>query len=205
MFSEKINHQYQEIPDTSNSLVLNGYFQSYKYFQDKFSEICDIIKLNDLQQTIFNEYGQEYLKDKSTTVSLHFRRGDYGKEIRVPLEYYIDVLENFKDKSYTILCFYEQQNEVEIQQYIHLLSLKFPMLYFKPVSHSIPDWKQLLLMSLCKYNIIANSSFSWWGAYLNQDPEKVVYYPYHKSGNDISDMYPQSWIRMLTDVHGLDG
>lgn len=203
-FSEKVNHQYEEIPNTANSLLLNGYFQSYKYFEDKFSEICDIIKLDNLQQAVFNEYFNEYFQNY-ITVSLHFRRGDYGKEIRVPLDYYIDVLENFKAKPYKILCFYESENELEIREYIDTLSSKFTRLIFYPVSHTIPDWKQLILMSLCNHNIIANSSFSWWGAYLNKHCDKLVYYPYHKHGKDISDMYPSSWIRVLTDVHGLDG
>lgn len=204
-YYEKRNHIYEEIPPMTSSVTIEGYYQCYKYFEKEFEQISKLLHISELQNTIENEFGHEYIENSETTISMHFRLGDYGKDIRVPLQYYIDVLSNFKEQLFTVLYFYEQQNEEEIKTYIHRLSILYPNLTFKPVSHTIPDWKQLLLMSLCKYNIIANSSFSWWGAYFNQDPEKVVYYPYHKSGNDISDMYPPKWIRVLTDVQGLNG
>ena len=63
------------------------------------------------------------------------------------------------------------------------------------------DWEQLLYMSLCNHNIIANSSFSWWAAYLNENPDKVVCYPTLWFGDalssyDVSDLLPTEWIKI---------
>jgi len=61
------------------------------------------------------------------------------------------------------------------------------------------DYEDLRLMSLCKYNIIANSSFSWWGAWLNANPEKIVLCPerwFNDLSLDIKDLMPDSWIRV---------
>ena len=65
---------------------------------------------------------------------------------------------------------------------------------------SLEDWEQLLLMSLCQYNIIANSTFSWWAAYLNDNPDKIVCYPEEwfktTTGHDTSDLFPEDWAKV---------
>jgi hypothetical protein len=68
---------------------------------------------------------------------------------------------------------------------------------------SLNDWQQLLLMSLCNHNIIANSSYSWWGAYLNDNLNKIVCYPsiYFASSYAKStiDLFPKNWIEIKAD------
>jgi hypothetical protein len=70
-------------------------------------------------------------------------------------------------------------------------------LIFERADNTLADWQQMLLMSLCKDNIIANSTFSWWGAYFNTNPTKSVCYPakwFHpKAGNNIEDLCPNDW------------
>ena len=62
----------------------------------------------------------------------------------------------------------------------------------------IPDWQQMLLMSICNDNIIANSTFSWWGSYFNENPDKIVCYPGVWFGpkltqNNTVDLFPEDW------------
>ena len=69
---------------------------------------------------------------------------------------------------------------------------------FMKVDDTITDWKQLLLMSLCHHNIIANSSFSWWAAYFNNNIHKIITYPSEWFGPDfhyknVLDMFPSTW------------
>ena len=66
------------------------------------------------------------------------------------------------------------------------------------VKDDIPDWKQLLIMSICHHNIIANSTFSWWGAYFNTNPTKLVCYPnawfgIKKQNYIMNDLFPENW------------
>jgi hypothetical protein len=69
--------------------------------------------------------------------------------------------------------------------------------------NKLADWEQLLLMSCCHHNIIANSSFSWWGAYFNEWPDKIVCYPSvwfgSAIGHNTDDLCPPSWQRI--DLH----
>jgi hypothetical protein len=85
---------------------------------------------------------------------------------------------------------------------IENLQKRFPDYTFLRASPVLEDWEQLLLMSLCKYNIIANSSFSWWGAYLNRDESKIVCYPDlwfgPASNNNTRDLFPDNWIEINT-------
>ena len=72
------------------------------------------------------------------------------------------------------------------------------------VDDEIEDWKQMILMSCCSHNIIANSSFSWWGAYLNRNPDKMVTYPKKWFGetmksHDVIDLFPDNWTNILLE------
>jgi hypothetical protein len=70
------------------------------------------------------------------------------------------------------------------------------MLLFIKASGFSTDWEDLLYMSLCRYNIIANSTYSWWGAYFNTYPDKEVCYPkkwFHKPEKDTRYLCPNTW------------
>jgi len=100
-----------------------------------------------------------------------------------------------------VLYFCEKEDNQTVLLNIELLRNKFQMIEFVKVDDSVPDWKQMLIMSCCHDNIIANSSFSWWGAYFNSNPNKKVCYPSIWFGptlsyNDTKDMYPDSWKRI---------
>jgi hypothetical protein len=81
---------------------------------------------------------------------------------------------------------------------INCLAEVFPLLTFEKASDQMADWEQMLLMSDCTHNIIANSSFSWFGAYFNSNKDKIVCYPnvwFCGTGSNIcvDDLFQPAW------------
>ena len=130
------------------------------------------------------EISNKYLVNKNI-ISMHFRLGDYKNLLHhhlvLNLDYYIKalqyVIENDKSDCKEVLVFFEYQDEKIIDNNIIQLKEHFPNMKFTKISYTLQDWEQLLLMSCCYHNIIANSTFSWWGAYLNLNKDKIVCYP----------------------------
>jgi hypothetical protein len=78
---------------------------------------------------------------------------------------------------------------------------KFPDISFHKANDEMEDWEQLLLMSCSDHNIIANSTFSWWAAYMNLNPDKVVCYPsmwFGTANNHLNtkDLFPPQWTKI---------
>lgn len=179
--------QYSPIP-YNEDLFIHGYFQTEKYFCD-FRE--DIIKLFEIPKTITSEIKMKYSNLYfSNSVSMHIRRGDYLKFQHIhkilPKQYYVEALKHFPNKE--IIVFSDDMDWVKdnFKEYnLHFIEGE-------------PDYIDMLLMSSCQHNIIANSSFSWWGAWLNQNPTKKVICPkewFAKNvKHDIKDLYPKEWI-----------
>ena len=98
----------------------------------------------------------------------------------------------------TILYFCEDTDYNEVLNIIIKLQQVFTELHFERATNTLSDWEQMLLMSSCKDNIIANSTFSWWGAYFNPHPCKTVCYPetwfQPTVGHNTSDLCPDDWI-----------
>ena len=139
------------------------------------------------------------------TVSLHFRLGDYvEKQSHHPImsiKYYMGALTHIIDQvgsdTFRVIYFGEKDDETTIKICIQILAKKFPHLEFVKADLE-EDWEQMLLMSCCTHNVIANSSFSWWGAYFNWDPKKIVCYPSIWFGpamqnHNTKDLCPPSW------------
>jgi hypothetical protein len=142
--------------------------------------------------------------NETTYISAHFRFGDYKNYPNIytllTATYYKNALNNIlKDgiKEYKVLYFCENDSVNEVNEIIDTLKSDFPQINFIRADPQLEDWEQMLLMSLCKHNIIANSTFSWWGAYLNTNPEKIVCYPDQwfspKAKKDTSDFCLDDW------------
>ena len=188
-------------------VMINGYFQSYKYFQGQFGMICRVIGLEKTREALKARLnvGTEYFDN---IISMHFRIGDYKKiQYFHPLatyEYYDRSLQHFKNtqptQAFTVLYFCEDQDLVDVMAILDRLTSKYPEYNFVRDENALEDWEQLLLMSCCHHNIIANSSFSWWAAYFNSHKDKVVCYPSVWFGevakNDTRDLCPPEWLRV---------
>ena len=190
---------YVEIPKGKTQLT--GYYQSDKYFKNEYSRICDIIEIDAIKIKIKN---QNLKYDFENTISLHFRIGDFSTCMNsfpiMSVKYYENALKYFDKQNWNILCFYEESDIKEVSLKIDILKDKFKNLIFLMIDTSISDWKQVVLMSLCKHNIIANSSFSWWGAYFNSNINKIVCRPSLWFGpgtgiKNLNDLCPDNWIK----------
>jgi hypothetical protein len=148
---------------------------------------------------------------------MHFRLGDY-KDIQefhnlLPASYYEKALKHlFSAKGIRegnihvqILYFCEKEDNETVGRVIDQLktSMDYVGLTFVKVDDEIIDWEQMLLMSCCDSHIIANSSFSWWGAYFNGSEDKIVCYPSVwfgprlSSTNNTDSMFPPSWNQII--------
>jgi GR25 family glycosyltransferase involved in LPS biosynthesis len=172
------------ILDRDKNIILDGYYQCEKYFDEIKDEILELFQLNDKDTLYLNELIKKYdINDNS--ISLHIRRGDYldknNKQLfsLIPLFYYEQCIKYFGiNKRYIIFS-----NEIEwcVKQDL------FKNLPNKTFVHE-KDYIELFLMSKCNDNIIANSTFSWWGAYLNKNNNKKV-------------LIPNRWFNINDDRH----
>ena len=184
----------------TGNIYLDGYWQTEKYFND----IKNIL-YNDFTIKIpQDEKNQEIAKiiKNSNSVSIHIRRGDYIENKQTynihgicDLDYYYNcinlLLKQLKNPYFFIFSDDHQWAKEN-------LKLDYPMT-FVDHNNASKNYEDLRLMSQCKHNIIANSTFSWWGAWLNQNPNKIVYAPqkwFNDSSRDTKDLIPDQWIKV---------
>lgn len=200
----------QHLKDGHSNVFLQGCFQSYHYFEQEKQLIFQALKLDDIKRDVSLRYNHLY-KDYSKIATIHFRIGDYSNLPQyhpiLPIEYYANSLkhlfsqQNQQHTEWKVLYFYEPQNQHEVDMKVEMLKKDYPEVEFIPIDHSIEDWEQMILMSLCRCNIIANSTFSWWGAYFNTFEDKKVYYPSLWHGPylnyiDTNMLFPESWTKI---------
>jgi len=204
------NFHYNALPiyETNNDIMLYGYFQSYKYFEEYYSTIYRFIGIDKMKDTLLKKINLTK-NDLNNTISMHFRLGDYKLKQDyhpvMPIKYYCDSLSYIKkiypNREFLIFFFCEEEDIHEVKQMIQQLRELFPDYSFiyggKNENYYLADWEQMLFMTCCNHNIIANSSFSWWGAYLNNTKNKRVFYPspwFGQASNIIpKDLCPSTW------------
>jgi len=183
------NFYHCNIPNhiKKNNYILKGFFQSEKYF---FHNRNKIIELFGSSKEIKNHIKKYENILKKNTCSVHIRRGDYIKFPKehpiLKMDYYRKSMGEF-NKNTKFLIFSDDIKWCKD-------NLKGADLIF---IDEPKDYINLFLMSLCDNNIIANSSFSWWGAWLNENPNKKVIAPKNWFGInkklDIKDLIPNKW------------
>lgn len=199
-FSYSKIHKYAK----SERVCLAGYFQSYRYFDYNKELLFKLFRLSAQQDNVMDQYPDTINSDYNN-IAMHFRLGDY-KNIQdchplMNYEYYDRALRHIinskSDVVHRVLYFCQEEDNLTVREIIDKLSDEFPGIIFEKADDSIPDWQQLLLMSCCNDNIIANSTFSWWGAYFNEKPSKIVCYPGKWFGpkleHDLNDLFPSEW------------
>lgn len=182
--------EFNKIPYKPN-IILNGYFQSEKYFDNNREDVLAQISLKDkYYKALINKY-EELLKNY-TTISIHIRRTDYlalsDHYINLNIDYYKAAIGKFKLKNTKFLIFSDD---------INWCKTRFIGDKFVYIENNL-DIEDLFLMSLCNHNIIANSSFSWWGSYLNKFKDKKVIAPSKWFGEkyknfSLHDLYCKNW------------
>lgn len=193
--SERSYH-YTPLDIPNDNVILNGYFQSYKYFEHCKDYIKTIFSCpSDLASKLREKY------DLTNTVSIHVRRGNYvqlsNNHYNLTLAYYTNAVTYFR--GYKFLVF---SDDIEWCKE----TFKGDVFTFVEGQSEVED---LYLMSLCTHNVIANSTFSWWGAYLNTNPNKIVVYPNKWFGPGYadwktSDLFPDEWVCLNDDAPAIE-
>jgi hypothetical protein len=197
---EKNYHFNPEILHLSGDIYLDGCWQSAKYFADVKETICQDFSLR-LAPDPVNACLAETIQGVEA-VSVHVRRGDYVADKKTgqyhgvsPLEYYrsaiTEITARIANPHYFVFS-----DEPEWAK--SNLRVDAPMVY---IEHNGPEkgYEDLRLMSLCRHHIIANSSFSWWGAWLSRNPGKIVIAPqkwFNRDDINTDDLIPEGWLRL---------
>ena len=181
---------------------ISGYFQSEKYFFD----IRSILLKEFTLKSGISEYGDlvvDNINQSSCSCSLHIRRGDYlansaTNKIHgvLGLDYYKKAVKLLEEKQGDVQYFIFSDDVQWAKENLNIENAFF----IDGQEERIPN-EDLYLMSLCNHNIIANSTFSWWGAWLNDNDKKVVISPKQwfmdkKMNNNTFDLIPSIWIRV---------
>lgn len=179
---------------TKNKYV-KGYFQTEKYFLDIRTILLAQFVIKENISSSAKTYSKQ-IKAQENACSLHVRRGDYISDSKTNsihgtcgLHYYFEALKLMNEK-----C-----NNTHF--YVFSDDLSWAKENIKPenvtyIEQSTIPHEDMLLMSLCKHNIIANSSFSWWGAWLNKNENKTVIAPKTWFLEKENEVACESWIKL---------
>lgn len=185
--------RYTPIPKMDGNVKLVGHFQSEKYFIDYKNEILKLFEIDENTNTfLLEKYGELLNQD---TCSIHVRRGDY---ISLPNHHPLQPIDYY-EKSVKIIG--ENKHFLIFSDDIKWCEENFGFIKNKTFISNNLDYQDLYLMSMCNHNIIANSTFSWWGAWLNKNENKQVIAPTKWFGVTYSsfktdDLYCNNWINI---------
>jgi hypothetical protein len=200
-FVEPHFHFYPKFFDANKTVYLSGYWQSEKYFTRISEPIRKLYSL-DIQKNEPSFSILEQIIASPNSVAIHVRRGDMVKNPQVAqvhgscnLDYYARSMKHLESliakPEYFIFSDEPQwcQDNIRSSFPVHIVS----------GNEGAKSYLDIQLMRHCKHNIIANSSFSWWGAWLNANPNKLVFAPlnwFNGDKNDTKDLIPSSWMRL---------
>lgn len=197
IYNERIEFLYDEDVFKKNKTFFIGTWQVENYFSNIENTIQNSFKFKKPEDKLNVEL--EKIIRQTNSVSIHIRRGDYLKpqwknilgfiDHKIYYNNCISHIENLVDKP-TFFVFSDDtawvQNNLNIENALFISNNKSKYSYI-----------DMYLMSICKHNIIANSTFSWWAAWLNTNPDKIVLMPEKWiNNNENSGIYPKNWIKI---------
>lgn len=197
VYREKSEFHFDAAVFDQRQKLIVGTWQSEKYFKDIQPVILDSFTFNvakDVQNLALSQQITE-----SNAVSVHVRRGDYftGKwakthSMQNQIEYYTTAIEKILDRVENPKFFVFSDDPKWVINNLNIPCAKY-------VDHNTGKnaFVDMYLMTLCKHNIIANSTFSWWGAWLNRNKEKIVISPRTwLNERDCEEIYNELWLRI---------
>jgi len=191
------------VPFPETHVKLTGFYQNYRLFEPFKDRIFDVMGIPKIREDVFEKISTNSAsadlftkKDREIKISLHIRRGDYEQIpcyfLLLNQYYYKNALIRLVDQldigyydKITVICFYEKKSIIPAKSIIgslendmDLLPQKIEYQHFNDlVENDISDIEEMAAMSHCDHHIIANSTYSWWAAYINPSPTKIVCYP----------------------------
>jgi hypothetical protein len=185
---------------TGRGLYLQGYWQSERYFEKHADALRKEFAFRNTT-TGRNEELADQIR-QGISVSLHIRRGDYASDPKTLAyhglcepEYYFRAIEYMRGHvpKFRLFAFSDDPQWVA-----GTLKSRYPEMVVVDHNPGDQSHNDMLLMSLCDHHIIANSSFGWWGAWLNPDTYKIVIAPrkWFANGHSTADLIPENWFRL---------
>jgi hypothetical protein len=199
VFKEEYFHFNPDLLDAPYQVYMEGFWQSEKYFLDIADLLRQEFTLKYPQPPIFHQILEEI--NNATSVSLHVRRGDYIDDPNnlllsaCSLDYYRSAIKYISEHVCQPHFFIFSDSPDWVRENLCLNFSKTIVSY----NNLLHDYEELYLMSQCQHHIIANSSFSWWGAWLNPKNNKAVVAPsqwFRNSDINTKDLIPETWIRL---------
>jgi hypothetical protein len=200
IYSERHFHFDAQVRNLTPPVYLDGYWQSEKYFAD-----CAEMLRQEFTPRVPLDAENAAMAARIAAVnavSLHVRRGDYVSELDVsryhgicPPDYYRSAVDYIAQRVPGIHLFVFSDDQHWVRE-----NLRFDLPTTLVAANS-PDrgFRDMQLMARCRHHIVANSSFSWWGAWLNPSPAKIVIAPSRWFGADnidTRDLIPESWVKL---------
>lgn len=190
-----------EILSTKDNTYLVGDWQSEKYFKEIATTLRQDLSLKDPMDKAAAQSAELIQQTNGTPVSLHVRRGDIVTNQRhaekygsMPLSYHIEAVQLMRERVPDTVLYVFSDDIVWAQEKLSGLQ---PIIFVS--NPKTRDYEEFALMGLCTHHILPNSTFSWWSAWLNPNPNKIVIAPrkyFRDTRIDTSDLMPPEWMQL---------
>lgn len=192
-YVEEKSYVYDKKIFQTKDCTFVGYWQTERYFKNIRSVILKRFQF-EISDNVLKQLGDKYSQEY---VSIHVRRDDYLQNERyqvIDIDYYKEAIKTMKMKFQTTKFIVFTDDLMWAKENLALEGVEF---FDASAFEVYENWYDMYLMTRCKGNIIANSSFSWWGAWLNTNQDKVVIAPKRWiKGEKTPDIWCENWIKI---------